>query len=115
VKLSARSVSVKLIAVVSGACARQVHLDRLLGHEQGLRDLAVREPVGGHARDAGLAGGQPAAALDRAAARRPPRRRAAPCSSSESASSSRAGDRRSTSTDSSSNLPLDVDELLSAA
>src|SRR5690349_4556085 len=49
--------------------AGQVHLDRLLGQEQRLRDLAIGHAFGGHAGDALLGRGQLAPALDRVAAR----------------------------------------------
>src|ERR1044071_10059538 len=37
---------------------RQVELDRLLGHPQGLRDLRVRPPLGSEAKDLDLAPGE---------------------------------------------------------
>src|SRR4051812_6777596 len=49
--------------------AGQMHLDRLLGQEQRLGDLAVGHALGGHARDALLGRGQLAPALDRVAPR----------------------------------------------
>src|SRR5438105_3652812 len=49
--------------------AAEVSLDRVLGQEEGLRDLAVGRPLGGHASDAQLRGGEMAAALGGVSAR----------------------------------------------
>ena len=49
--------------------AAEVSLDRVLGQEEGLRDLAVGHPLGGHSCDAQLGGGEGAAAFGRVSAR----------------------------------------------
>jgi hypothetical protein len=49
--------------------AAEVSLDRVLGHEERLRDLAVGHPFGGQARDAQFRGGEVAAALGGVSAR----------------------------------------------
>jgi hypothetical protein len=49
--------------------AAEVSLDRVLGHEERLRDLAVCHPFSGQTRDPKLRGGEVAAALSRVSAR----------------------------------------------
>src|ERR687896_2005806 len=55
-------------------CVTEVRLDGLLGDEQSLGDLRVGQALGGHRRDAPLAGRQRLGAQQARTARAPPRR-----------------------------------------